>query len=90
MITVDDIKATVRDYAIDKCTVMQVVHIQRYFIKKYLSWLPCRFIAEQTGAKDHTVVNMSINKIKNNGNLKDILKAIESILDRKFYKHSVR
>lgn len=86
MITVDDIKATVRDYAIDKCSEAWVVHIQRYFIKQYMAWLPMRAIAETTGAKNHTAVLHSIRCVNANYNLNDILRRLRQILDDKLHR----
>ena len=83
--TVDDIKATVRDYTIDKCSQIWTVHIQRYFIREYMTWLPMRFIAESTDAKNHTAVLHSIRCVHSNYNLKETLTALKRILDQKFY-----
>jgi hypothetical protein len=93
--TVDDIKLTVKDYALGKVTDREIPILQRYFIKKYCSWLPMRAIAEATGGKEHTRVIDAIKAVQRKQSLFNISHAINFILDAKLKKqpinyHSVR
>lgn len=83
---VEDIKATVWDYTIDKCSEQETLNLQRYFIRQYMSWLPYRAIAEYTGASEHTTVIDSIrNALK--PDLKSVVKALKKILDDKLHNY---
>ena len=81
--TVDDIKLTVKDYAIGKVTRREIPILQRYFIKKYCSWLPMRAIAEATGGKEHTRVIDALRIVNTNPRLFSISIPLDFILDAK-------
>lgn len=82
--TTDDVKLTVIDYALDKVTKNQITALQRYFIRKYFSWMPLRAIGEITGGTtDHSSVIGSINSVRNNQKLFNVSIDLEYILDLK-------
>lgn len=83
----EDIKATVWDYAIDKCTPKDIVRLQRYFLKEYMSWLPLRAIAEYTGTKDHTKALDSIRAVGNSKILDPLVTELTKIFDKKMGNH---
>lgn len=80
--TVEDIKLTVWDYAVDKVKEDQIVYLQRYFIRHYCLWMPLRAIAEQTGGRDHATVIDAI-RIVNHTKLFNLVRPLEIILDAK-------
>ena len=83
----DDIKATVLDYAVDKCEPKDIVRLQRFFLKEYMSWLPLRAIAEYTGSNDHTKALDSIRAVGNSKILNPIVTELTKIFDMKMGRH---
>lgn len=87
MITEADIKATVLDYAVDKCSPGDVLRLQRYFLREFIAWMPLRLIAEHTGARDHTVVLSSIKKVDRHSKLKPMAADLFKIFNQKLGHH---
>lgn len=86
---VDDIKATVRDYAVDKCTRHQIRILQRFFLHQYCKWLTQRFIAEITGGgSDHTKVRDAIVCVRANKRLFNISIELIKIFEIKIYNQA--
>lgn len=84
---VEDIKATVWDYSIGKCSKSDMVRLQRYFLREFISWMPLRAIAEQTGGSDHTVVLKSIKMVEASVELKLIADELKKIFNYKLGHH---
>jgi len=83
----EDIKATVWDYSIGKCSDSDRLKLQRYFLREFITWMPLRAIAEQTGAWDHTVVIRSIKKVEGSTKLQPLVSGLKKIFNYKLGHH---
>jgi hypothetical protein len=86
---VDDIMLTVEDFACDKVTKNRIAILQRFFIRKYCTWMSARAIAELTGLKSHACVRDAEKAVETHPVMFDLSLQLTRIFEAKMHNREV-